>query len=155
MGEARELEQLITLLDAAYSGEPWHGPSLSAVLEDLTPEEAGATAMRPAHTIGEIVAHAAAWKRIVARRIRGEQFTVTEAEDWPSPANWSAVSTALAAAHRELVETARAMDPARLDRPLVEGGSIGRAQLTGMALHDTYHGGQIAVLKRTLRSRSE
>jgi uncharacterized damage-inducible protein DinB len=154
VSEPKDIERLIADLDDAYSGDPWHGPSLTAVIEDVSPEEAGSTALRPAHTIGEIVAHAAAWKRIVTRRMRGERFSVSPEEDWPSPRDWKAALAELQAAHEELKATARALDPARLDRPLVEGGSTGRAQLHGMVLHDTYHGGQIAVSKRALRGRA-
>ena len=71
-----------------------------------------------------------------------------------SPEAWRATVERLKAAHREL-----AADVSQLDDSMLIGRVPGRehsvlAMIHGVVEHDAYHGGQIAILKRALESRS-
>ena len=46
-----DLEALRVDLRAAYNGDPWHGPSITGVLEGITAETAGQRPIPGAHTI--------------------------------------------------------------------------------------------------------
>jgi uncharacterized damage-inducible protein DinB len=150
----------------AYSGDAWHGPALSALLRDLSPTEALTRPLAHIHNIWELVVHLTSWTRETTRRLRTGQAGTPEDGDWPQIADhsasaWLAARRALAAAHDELEATARAFPDDRLsaivlDRrdPTGHEDVTFRALLSGLAQHDAYHGGQIAILRRVLRDSS-
>jgi hypothetical protein len=149
-----ERAQVLALLDEAFHGPAWHGPSLTVALRGVTPEEATWRAAPGRNTIWELLLHAAYTKHVMRGRLlaRTERFPrALHRAWWPAPpetpdaASWRRDRSLLAAAHRALVEavaTASAAQLARrLRRPLL-------AQIAGAALHDTYHGGQIGLLRK-------
>ena len=55
--------------------------------------------------------------------------------------------------HDRLVETLEGFDAGRLDEPAAQESATTWADLvTGIVLHDTYHAGQIQLMKRLARS---
>ena len=98
-----------------------------------------------------LVLHCAYWKHKVTNRITGSDTPFPHlGEDWPvlpDPADnraWARDLELLDQTHERLLEVVRALDPADLDAPVPgqEKESVIR-QLRGVALHDTYHTGQI------------
>jgi uncharacterized damage-inducible protein DinB len=156
--------ELLDLLRHAYDGDPWHGPSLKAVLTRVTAEGAAARPVRGRHTIWEVVLHLTGWTREVERRLGGAVPAHPEGGDWPAmpaqptPAAWTRALRALEAAHRELEQTvARAprsrwaaivrSPPANQPRdPALGTGYSYGTMVVGLATHHAYHAGQIAVL---------
>ena len=81
--------------------------------------------------------------------------------DWPEPpaptaATWRRAVEELSASLEELCETVRGLSEkdlerrvGTLDRPLGTGVTI-HEMLIGILQHDTYHSGQIALLKKSL-----
>jgi hypothetical protein len=65
-----EVTRLIELLEAGYSGAPWHGPSLKDNLQGITAAHASRR-VGAGHTIWELVLHLAAWRGEIARRLQG------------------------------------------------------------------------------------
>lgn len=153
-------ESLAGEIERAHGGGAWHGPSLG---ELLTAIEANAAASRPiatAHTIWEIVLHCTAWVREVTRRLGRVPSAEPEMGDWPAvtattPAAWHAARTGLAREHAALIAAIRAFPAAHwadrvgvtLDLPLGTGRTYAET-VTGLAQHDAYHGGQIALLAK-------
>jgi hypothetical protein len=150
---------LVALLDEAFTGPAWHGPSLTGALRGVTPAEAR---WRPApgrNTIWELVLHAAYTKHVVLGRLVGRtRFARPLRRAWwpvaPDPADdsaWRRDRGLLEASHRALVEAVQDASAAALARggrrPLIE-------QLAGAALHDTYHGGQISLLRKLYRAKA-
>jgi uncharacterized damage-inducible protein DinB len=138
------------------TGPMWHGPSLDEVLKDVTPELAAARPIAGAHSIWELVLHVAAWVEIAAARLRGERMAdPAPAEDWPpvgatDQAAWDAALARLRDAHRSLAQATRHLDAAVMHDKM-EGLEYSRSNLLhGVIEHGTYHGGQIALLKRAL-----
>lgn len=138
-----ELEQL---LDEAFHGPAWHGPSLWSTLKGVTWKQA---LWRPApgrNTIWELVLHAAYGKHLVRRRLTGgdgSTFPRQLRKTWwprvpaePDAAAWRADLALLRDCHEHLMEAVR--------RPR----RAARRHVVGIALHDTYHGGQIRLLRR-------
>jgi uncharacterized damage-inducible protein DinB len=160
-----EIDELISDLDRGHAGDPWHGPSRAAVLSDVSAEEAGWRPPGGAHSIWELVLHMTGWTGEMASRLRGAPPKLPAAGDWPAvpsavtDAEWKRALQALEVAHGELVGALRAMDPATLgeqmskarDAPLGTGVTY-RTMLRGVAQHDAYHTGQIAILKKLYRS---
>ena len=135
-------------LERAFRGPSWHGPALGELLAGVSAEQALARPLPGAHTIAELAAHAAAWKSVVAGWARGgERRPVSEAEDWPQPGPWTETLEGLEREHVALLDAVGALDEARLDRRLGDDLTLGAA-LFGVATHDLYHAGQIALLRR-------
>jgi uncharacterized damage-inducible protein DinB len=159
-----EVEQIIAELSHAHDGDPWHGPSCTAVLAGVGWKEAAWQPSGGAHSIWEIVLHLTSWRSEVARRVREGVAGPPEMGDWPpvpepSAGSWTEACVALDRAHAELLASVRTLTPRQLDEivgrerdaPLGTGVSY-RAMLHGLAQHDAYHCGQIAILKRIVRS---
>jgi uncharacterized damage-inducible protein DinB len=159
-----EIEQLVAELSHAHAGDPWHGPSRAAVLANIGWADAARRPPGGAHSIWELVLHMTSWTREVARRLRDGVARPPELGDWPaapepSEAAWSAARAALDQAHVELIASLRTVPDQRLDEnvgaerdaPLGAGVSY-RVMLHGLAQHDAYHSGQIAILARVVRA---
>ena len=156
---------LVDQLERAHAGDPWHGPSRASLLADVTADEAWRRPASEAHSIWELVLHMTAWTGEVTRRVQGNKAGEPEMGDWPAvPARpderaWRAALAALDTAHVALRDTVRGLDAARLtarvgdDRNPSLGTGVTIAQtINGLVQHDAYHSGQIAVVKKLLRS---
>lgn len=154
-------DELIDDLQRAYDGDPWHGPSLAALLADMAAPHAAAHPVEGAHSIWELVLHLTAWTREVARRLAGGVPATPEEGDWPavpqlaSEDAWRAARLALGDANASVVEAIRGATEQTLATPVgnardpVLGSGLTHAGMVrGLAQHHAYHGGQIALLKK-------
>lgn len=156
---ARHLDEL----RRSYHGDAWHGPALGEVLANVT---AGEAAQRPfdVHSIWEITLHATAWIEEVTRRLGGGAPSQPERGDWPAvedtaEGTWAETLSALERAQFALEVAIERFSPERL-ADLVGGStrdaSLGTgvtfaAMLHGLAQHNAYHAGQIALHTGALR----
>ena len=163
-GSARDprLEEALRHLDPPPRFRPWHGgPTVLGALKGLSP---GVAAWRPypdRHSIWDLALHAAYWNYAVERRLTGSPrggFPRRPA-NWPScapgkpDAAWALDQELVRDRHDRLVAALREFDPARLGERAAGGRRTTFADLiTGVLLHDTYHAGQIQMLKRLARS---
>lgn len=149
-----ETLQFAENLRRAHDGDSWQGPSIAELLVGVTAAQAAARPIANAHGIWELVLHLAAWHRVVRRRIAGETLvTIPDAENFPSiddtsEAAWAAAKGALHASSAETVDLIRAFPIERLDDEVPGKGYAYRHMLSGVAAHDAYHSGQIALLKK-------
>ena len=113
------------------------------------------------HNIWALALHVAYWNYAVERRLtdaaRGG-FPRSPA-DWPSlldeesQVDWDRDRRLVRQYHGSLVEAVAAFDRSRLDEAAGSGSKTTYADLvTGIVLHDTYHAGQIQMLKRLASS---
>ena len=150
MSRARHLG---SSLERTMTGPMWHGPALADVLKGVTAERAAAHPIAGAHSIWEIVLHITAWSDIAALRIKGESTgDPTREQDWPpvsyADADWPRAVERLGESHRRLAADTRLLTEQQLDA-LVSGLEYSvHVMLHGIIEHGTYHGGQIALLKR-------
>jgi uncharacterized damage-inducible protein DinB len=150
MSERARIEEQ---LQRAFEGEAWHGPSVREVLVSIPPVQAAEHPLPAAHSIWEIVLHMTTWHDTVRRRLAGEAFMPTPAQDWPtvtdtSESAWRAALADLDRSYRDVRSALASLDESRLDEALIPGGSTGYVQLHGLVQHDLYHAGQIAVLRK-------
>ena len=144
---------IANLIERTVTGPMWHGPALTDVLDGVQHDRAAARPIAGAHTIWEIVRHVTAWAEIARRRLGGEAVDPTPEEDWPPVSEvgleaWARAVEQLGASHRALAAAARGLQDAELDA-MVAGQEYSAAiMLHGVAEHGTYHGGQIALLKK-------
>jgi DinB superfamily len=150
------VRSLLDALDQAYDHRAWHGTNLRGSLRGLTPAQA---LWRPApgrHNIWEEALHAAYWKYAVRQRlIAGKRgaFPLKGSNWFSSPssaaaAEWKQALSLLREFHQSLRQTVAEFPPARLARPVQGSNWSALDSILGVALHDTYHAGQIQLLKR-------
>jgi uncharacterized damage-inducible protein DinB len=149
-----ELKRLNDQLKRAFQGKAWHGPSVSEVLEGVTPEQAAAHPIAGGHSIWELVLHIQTWERVGRRRIEeSTPIDVSDEEDWPAVADtsfaaWTNTLAELRRNHEALRAAIRELDESRLDE-IVPGTTYSvYFLLHGVIQHDLYHAGQIALLKK-------
>jgi hypothetical protein len=154
-----ELRQLLTVVDEAYRGQSWHGPTLRGSLRGVSARQAEWRPGRSRHNIREIVVHAAYWKYAVRRKIRGEKrgsFQL-KGSNWflrPAPGrgpSWEDDIALLESEHRLLRETIASLSAAGLHRRVPGGRSSCGRLVRGIAAHDVYHAGQIRLIRRLAR----
>jgi hypothetical protein len=153
-----EVGRLEEQLGRALEGDAWHGPSVLEVLDGVTAHQAAAHPIAGAHSIWELVLHLGGDYGLVLRRLGGDGRQLTATEDWPavpepSEENWRGTVRALKQLNAELRRAVRSFPPERLDEPLVaEVPYTAYTQFIGVTQHGLYHAGQIALLKKALRS---
>ncbi len=151
---------LLAQLAATNRGDPWYGTSRSALLEGISAGQAAAEVIPGAHSIWQLVLHMTAWTEEVGRRLAGGAPAAPRAGDWPAPGAvsdtaWADAKADLERAAARLRDAAAALTDdewgarvgATRDAPL--GAGITMAEMiVGLAEHDAYHTGQIALLRR-------
>jgi uncharacterized damage-inducible protein DinB len=167
MTDSSQRDFLVDQLERAHAGDPWHGSSRATLLADITADEARRHPGPGVHSIWELVLHMTAWTREVTRRLQGRTASEPEMGDWPALPDlpderaWRAALSALDQAHIAMRDIVRALDVSRLatrvgdERSPALGSGVTFAQtINGLVQHDAYHSGQIAVVKKLLRSLS-
>jgi hypothetical protein len=166
MSDGTERDLLLQALDAAYDRPAWHGPNLRGSLTRVDVHQAMWRPAEGQRNMWEITLHAAYWKYIVWRKIAGEKrgsFPRAGSDWFPRPdtqiqekeaaRSWQEDIALLDDMHRRLREAVSALAPDRL--PVITYGKVSLADLiSGAALHDVYHAGQIQTLKQLYRQAS-
>lgn len=147
---------LLALLDEAFDRRSWHGPNLRSSLRGVDPALAVWRPGRDRHSIWELATHAAYWKYVVRRRLRGERrgrFALPGSDFFPVPEPadinaWKATLGLLAAEHAALKTAVDDLTDGDLDRRLGRGPETVGGLVRGAAAHDLYHAGQIRLIRR-------
>jgi uncharacterized damage-inducible protein DinB len=154
-----EAGRIADQLRRAFDGSAWHGPALLELLGDVDAATAAARPLPKAHSIWELVLHIAAWDGAGLRRLGGEKCQPKGAANFPpvttaTEAAWRKAVAATKRTHETLVRTVAALPESRL-REGVPGKRYDFYHLLhGIAQHELYHAGQIAVLKKAGGRRS-
>jgi len=148
-----ESEGIAEQLRRAFYGSAWHGPAVLELLSDVDAETAAARPIRGVHSIWELVLHIAVWDRAACRRLAGEKCQPTGDANFPlvpkaTAAAWRKAVADTKRAHDVFVKTVAALPDSRL-RERVPGKRYDfYHMLQGLAQHELYHAGQIAILKK-------
>ena len=144
------------MLEQAFEGGAWHGPSLMELVEDIHVDHAAAKPIAHAHSIWEIALHVAAWQEAVLKRLNGEAVDLTGEQDWP-PVNdnseraWEEALQSLKNGHKKLVQKTSTLTDADLPNKVPGRDHTVYYTLHGLIQHNLYHAGQIAILKKSER----
>jgi len=140
-------------LRRAFEGDAWHGPALLEVLQNVDAGTAVARLLPDVHSIWELVLHIAAWDGAACRRLAGEKWQPEGMANFPlvpkpTEAAWHKAIAHAKRTHDVLVKVVAALPEARL-RERVPGKRYDfHFMLHGVAQHELYHAGQIAILKK-------
>ena len=153
-------------LRRTHAGDPWYGSSRARFLEGMSALDAARRPAGTAHSVWELVLHMTSWTDEVRRRLAGTEPGAPEAGDWPevgevSDVAWARAVERLAAAHAALLADAERLSPHDLARPVGDvrdpalGTGVTRAgMLVGLAQHDAYHTGQLALIRRLVEEET-
>lgn len=148
-------KQHAELLHQAFYGKAWHGASLMENLEGVDVRTAAAKPIAGAHSIWELVLHLAAWNREFAKLLRGGEATVelNTDSDWPpvrdtSESAWKQAMSELKASEEDLRQAMEAIPESDLSKTMPGREYKIAFAMHGLPHHLTYHGGQIALLKK-------
>ncbi len=151
-----ESSRIADQLRRAFDGDAWHGDSVLEILNGVTAAQAAARPITHAHSIWELVLHIAAWDGAVLRRLGGVAVELSDAENFPpvkdtSEAAWRKALAEVRRVHQDLVSAVLVLPDSRLD-DMVPGKQGAHYtfyyMLHGVAQHELYHAGQIALLKK-------
>jgi hypothetical protein len=154
-----EIRSMLSLIDEAFEKKAWHGPNLRGSLRGVTSGQAAWRSTEDRHNIWEIVLHAAYWKYIVSRRLRGEKrgsFPLKGSNWFKRPISatetaWREDIALLEDQHRKMRDAIAALRPKEIHRT-PPGSKISNLRMIyGIASHDVYHTAQIQLLKRLMR----
>ena len=153
-----EAEGIADQLRRAFDGSAWHGPALLELLADVDAPTAAARPVIGVHSIWELVLHVAVWDNAGMVRLTGKKWQPTGLDNFPEvPAKptegaWRKVVAAAKRTHEKLVKTVAALPESRL-RDRVPGKRYDfYHMLHGIAQHELYHAGQIAILKKAAQA---
>ncbi|TAE32568.1 MAG: DinB family protein [Cytophagales bacterium] len=156
-----ELLRIIDLLNTTYEGEEaWHGPSLAEVIRGVTPDMAGKRITPNTHSIAELVFHMTSWRIFCVKKMQGDgtfdiltpeknfgQFPADKIDDF----EWEALQMELSLSQEELINELDKRDDDEFLEDIVPGRDYTYYDLLhGIVNHDTYHAGQISILKKAL-----
>ncbi len=152
-----EAELIADQLTRAFYGQAWHGPALLELLADVSATIAAAHPINDVHSIWELVLHISAWDNAALVRLSGQKCQPQGAENFPPVAKadaaaWRKTVSESKRTHDRLVKTVAGLSDDRL-RDRVPGKRYNFARmLHGIAQHELYHAGQIAILKKACTS---
>ncbi len=152
-GRVSEGARIADQLRRAFYGSAWHGPALLELLEDVDAATAAARPVADVHSIWELVLHIAVWDDAALRRLDGNKWQPTGLKNFPpvtrpTEAAWRKAVAATKRTHDTLVKTVERLSDARLGERVPGKRYDFYHMLHGIAQHELYHAGQIAILKK-------
>jgi uncharacterized damage-inducible protein DinB len=140
-------------LRRAFDGDAWHGPALLELLRDVDAATAAAKPLPDVHSIWELALHIAVWDAAACRRLNGEIFQPEGLENFPlapkpTDAAWRNAVAQVKRAHDDLVKMVAGLPESRLWERVPGKKYDFYFMLHGVAQHELYHAGQIAILKK-------
>lgn len=155
--KSKECAAIADLLQRAFYGSAWHGPAVMEILEDVDAIIAAARPIANVHSIWELLLHVAVWDGAALTRLAGLKCQPTGDANFPpvrkpTSAAWRKTLAEARRTHDRLVQTVAQLPEERL-RERVPGKRYDfYHMLHGIAQHELYHAGQMAILRKTLSS---
>jgi uncharacterized damage-inducible protein DinB len=152
-----ETKRIADQLRRSQQGNAWHGPAVGELLKNVDSALAQRRLLPGAHNIWELVLHITAWQAATLRAVRGDKMPdLVAQDDWPvaghSEQDWRNAVDRLDHVNEELVAALANFPDERLG-DIVPGREYSFYYLLhGVAEHNLYHAGQMAMLKVAARS---
>ena len=156
-----EKKELLALVEDGFQKPAWHGPNLRTALRGVTALEALWRPSESRHNIWEIVLHAAYWKHTVKQRLTGSRKRdfPEKGRNWfirdgaklakgEAEKRWKNDLELLARTHEELRDAIENLNEGDLKRSTLFNRQSAIRNVTGIAMHDIYHAGQIQLLRK-------
>lgn len=156
-----EIKHTAVALKMVTEGPGWHGPSVQQILKDVTAAEALAKPATGGACMWEIVLHMRTWQQQALHGLDGARvrMELTREEDWPaiedrSEGAWDVLKSEVAQAHRDMRERVKRLTAEQLDGQVQADREYPLYALVhGIIAHEAYHGGQLGLIKSSLRRK--
>ena len=142
-------------LRRAFYGNAWHGPAVLELLKGMNANTAAARPLADVHSIWELVLHIEAWDGAGLKRLAGQTARLKGKQNFPpvgerTETAWREAVASAKRTHDTLVAAVARLSEKRL-RDRVPGKRYDfYHMLHGIAQHELYHAGQIAILKKAV-----
>lgn len=154
-------ELLLCLIDEAYDKQAWHGPNLRGSIRGVSLAQVVWRPRPGRRSIAEIAVHCAYWKYVVRRRIRGDKrgsFPLKGSNWFRLPpkltqTQWRDYVMLLDTEHQTLRDAIAEAPWSALAAERGDRREPAR-HVSGAALHDTYHAGQIRTIRALYQQRT-
>lgn len=150
-----EVSFILSQLEALYSGDPWFGRSVKALLHEV--DEATAFAQLNAqHSILQLVWHMVNWRAFTVNSLKPEKpVSFYDENDWrkldhTDKSLWPEGLIRLDETQDELIDLLQEIDDSALAIEVPGRKYDFRYLLHGLIQHDIYHAGQIAYVTKAL-----
>lgn len=141
-------EIILRQLQRAFEGPAWHGPSITEILDRVSPDNVN-NSFENSHTIIQLIAHMTVWRQFVIDRLVGKNpYEVTEEMNFQSPTDLESTKRRLNITQQSLVKAIADFPDDRLREKVPTREYSFQTMLHGILHHDLYHIGQIALLAR-------
>ncbi|MCC6365735.1 MAG: DinB family protein [Bryobacterales bacterium] len=149
-------QRLEKVIRRSVEGRAWHGPSVKESIAGLSAEEAAWSPAPNLHSAWKLMLHLTAWMEEVTGRLEGSHHNEPLRGDFPATGeinaeNWGKAQQDLESAVNGLLAALEQFPEERLmERTVTEKGP-GLPYfdvLAGVAQHNTYHAGQIVMMRR-------
>jgi uncharacterized damage-inducible protein DinB len=142
----------------AFDGNAWHGPAVLELLGDVDAATAAAKPIANVHSIWELVLHIAVWDDAAMRRLDGKVWQPEGTDNFPIPPKptaeaWRKAVAEVKRTHERLVKVVEGLPESRLWDQVPGKAYDFYFMLHGIAQHELYHAGQIAILKKAKSAR--
>lgn len=143
-----------------HEGNNWTDVSLADVLKDVTLQEATTLTAASPNTIASLLQHITYWNRVMVQRIAGNEVIIDEHNGFKLPLlqtedDWLKLKIDNNLSSHELAAAMVHFEDAKLEEPLVKGGSSAYKNLQGAVEHVHYHLGQMMILKKLIKAKRE
>ena len=152
-----ELKMYAAQLDENFSGEPWFGRNILAILSEID-EDIACQKPNGQHSILELLYHMINWRLFTINRLEkssspGSNFF--EENDWQvldhnDKSLWQKGIEQLKNSQQKLVNLLNTLKDEELQNPVHERDYENKTLIIGIIQHDIYHLGQIAYIKKML-----
>lgn len=147
-----EIKRIRKLLSDHYNGDPWIDVNLKKTLNKI-PVTIAAKKVNGMNSIWQITEHMIAWREALLKRIKGEHISAPQNNFFAdikntSKENWKDTIKRLENSQKKLMTY---LNSKNIDLDEVYPSGYSRYELIqAILLHDTYHLGQIIILKKKL-----
>ena len=140
-------------LHHGFEGPAWHGNATLELLKGLTADVATARPHPSVHTIAELVAHMISWRRFAIQMLERNfeyRIQIDSTIDWPdvstlSQSEWEVLIQELVHSQSRILKLLSSWTTEELNAPAGDRPFSVAVIVHGVADHDIYHGGQIAL----------
>jgi uncharacterized damage-inducible protein DinB len=150
-----EMERVADQVRRSFDGQAWHGPAVQEAVAGVSAAQAARKPAGGAHSIWELLLHVGFWTDAVRKRLAGEAVPAQPPaeENFPtvrdtSEAAWLQAQQRVAALHAALMQELQRCNSARLAETVPGTQRTFYFDLLGLAQHNAYHAGQMALLKK-------
>lgn len=151
-----ELKMYAAQLNENFSGEPWFGRNIQAILKEIN-EDIASQKPNGQHSMLELLYHMINWRLFTINRLEKSSATVKsfEENDWQvldhqDKSLWQKGIDQLNDTQQRLLNLINTMKDEDLQSPVHERDYENRTLINGIIQHDIYHLGQIAYIKKML-----